>query len=348
VRTGAVVLCLLFASHLNAQDQAAQKDTYLALLERYASGDVDGAVTAALRLDVEPTRRIARVLSDPKSRAVTMRRRKLILLLHTEAGLRTAVPQQQLLIAKDVVHQLLESSGDAQDPDLRLFVRDWYLLVVSQLGAIGQLPSLRSHLIEGLARFKDDPELLLARGSLYEQDAEASVVDRSLMRQIYTPPAIARWRLRLYDARDDFRKASRLSPDLAEARLRLGRVQGLLGEAPAAATLGGVASSGAPPFLRYLAYLFRAELSERAGNLPGARNDYESAFGTWPQAQAPKLALSRIAMSSGDAGSARRWLERSLEEADAGRIDPWWDYLQGQAWRGDERLASFRRRGLTP
>lgn len=345
--------CLIGLIGLLAGDAAAHAPAdpttaYVALLEGYARGDGDGAARAALQLDFEQTRRVAREVSDPAADA-TRRRLKLVVLLHTEAGLRTGVPQQQLLIAKDAVDRLWKASGDPSSADLRLFVRDWYLLVVSQFATLGQLPSLKRHLEEGLARFKDDPELLLARGSLYEQDADASVVDRSLMRQLYTPAAVSRWRLRLYDARDDYRKASRISPDLAEARLRFGRVQGILGEtAEANAALAEVATSGAPPFLRYLACLFRAELSERAGNRQAARDDYVSALAIWPRAQAPMLAMSRLAMTTGDAGRGREWLARSLVEASPDRTDPWWDYLHGQSWRGDDRLASFRQRGLAP
>jgi hypothetical protein len=300
-----------------------------------------------------------------------LRTLKLALLVHTEAGLRTTAPQGQLLIAAEMANRLWSLredflrngaveppagearatlvAGEAEWSGVHLFVRDWYLLVVSQFATLGQLQSLERHVHQGLTRFKDDPELLLARGTVYEQDAESSIVDRSLMRQIYPPSAVARWRLRLYDARDDYARARRATPAPAEASLRWGRIQGIFGETSAAMkALSEVAASAAPAYLRYLAHLFRAELREQAGDAAAARADHEAALGLWPSANAPKLALSRLAMASGDPTAARQWLARSFGEASPDRTDPWWDYLQGQAWRGDDRLASFRQRGLSP
>ena len=334
-----------------ARQPAAQKDAYVALLERYAREEADGAAREALDWDFKSARRIARELSEGQSGTAPahLRRQKLIVLVHTEAGLRTAAPQQQLLIANDAVERLWKASGDHNHRGVRLFIRDWYLLVVSQFATLGQLQSLRSHIDAGLARFKDDPELLLARGTLHEQMAESTVVDRSLLTRIYTPSLAARWRLDLYDARDDYARAGRGAGAPAEARLRWGRVEGILGNAKSArAALAEVAGSDAPPYLRYLGHLFRAELLEQADDAAGARTAYESALQLWPGANAPKLALSRLAAAAGDLVLARQWLARSFAEASPERTDPWWDYLHGQSWRGDDRLASFRRRGLEP
>lgn len=300
-----------------------------------------------------------------------LRTLKLALLVHTEAGLRTAAPHGQLLIAGDLVNRLWElrkdflhngpiepssddagrvpAGSDAQWDAVRLFVRDWYLLVVSQFASLGQLPSLRQHITDGLARFRDDPELLLARGSLHEQDADASVVDRSLLTRVYTPSFIAQRRRQLLYARDDYARAGRATPAPAEARLRWARVQGLLGQTSAAIDgLAEVASSDAPTFLRYLALLFVGELQEQNQDGIAARAAYEAALAEWPRSNAPKLALSRLAMASGDMTSARQWLAKSFAEAGPERTDPWWDYLHGQSWRGDDRLASLRQRGLAP
>ena len=345
-----------------AQAPSDPTSAYVALLERYAAGEVDEAARAMLAIEVKPAREIAELAvsnieSDMRAlarldrntnitiprevfmnnlRRKRLRTLKLALLVHTEAGLRTAAPQGQLLIAADLVNRLWElrkdflrngplepSSGeamaagsDAQWDGVRLFIRDWYLLVVSQFATLGQLPSLRLHIAAGLSRLEGDPELLLARGSLHEQDADASVVDRSLLTRVYTPAFIAQRRRQLLYARDDYARASRATPALAEARLRWARVQGLLGETSAAIeAVTAVAASDAPSFVRYLAQLFAGELHEQRHDENAARAAYEAALAQWPHSNAPKLALSRLAMASGDTVTARQWLARSFAEA---------------------------------
>jgi hypothetical protein len=384
-----------------AQDPAAGTGAYVALLERCARGDADGAARAILQLDFHQTRKLARraveevesemaalrrlgrgTLVDPPTRGFLnqlrrkrLRRLKLALLLHTEAALRTAAPRQQLLIARDVVGRLRELERDfARDgpldaapvtaasstsshpeaaahewPSVLALVRDWYLLVFSHLASLGDLELMRPHVASGLDLFRNDPELLLARGSMSESEADGLVVDRSVVLEIYTPDLVRAWRQRLIAARRDYQEAWERQPDLHEARLRWGRVNALLGDrSNARRALTEVAAAPAHDFLRYLAHLFLGDLAEQSRDPRAARLAYESALDRWPVAQAPKLSLSRLCVVTDDANCARTWLARAMNETGAGRGDPWWDYLHGQSWRGDERLESFRRRGMTP
>jgi hypothetical protein len=203
---------------------------------------------------------------------------------------------------------------------------------------------LKQHIADGLARFKGDAELMLARGSAYEQETEGWPGDRRVTAGPPLPES-GRWRRQLHAARRDYQRAFDTEPELAEARLRWGRVQGRLGEVvPAVSALGDVVSSGAPAFLRYLALFFRAELSERAGNVAAARDDYTAALGVWPRAQAPIAALSRLCGAEVGDGCAGPSKDTAKTTSDAG--DPLADYRHGQAWRRDERLASFRLRGV--
>ena len=72
----------------------------------------------------------------------------------------------------------------------------------------------------------------------------------------------------------------------------------------------------------------RADVPRRAG---GARGDavsadqlYRESLALMPVAQAPSLALSRLADSRGDLRDARRWLQRSFVAVGPRREDPWW------------------------
>jgi hypothetical protein len=348
MRALVVALLLVGAVRAAPQDEKQTRDAYLALLDRYAAGDADGAIKAAMALEFEEARTAAAWAADLPASPRRTGILRLSVLLHTEAALRTPVPHRQLLLARDGIDRLWRDPREARE-QLRPFIRSWYLLVVSHLSALGQLASALEHVRVALHRFPGDAELLLARGSLYETDAYLSIVDRSLLREIYTPAFIGRWRLRLYDAQDDYRDAYARQPNLAEARLRWGRVQSLIGESvKSEAAFTEVAAGTADPFLRYLASLFLAERRESRRDFAAAKRDYEAALTAWPQAQAPKLGLSRLCAAQGDMACAQARLAESLKETGPDRADPFWDYHFGQAWLGAERLKRFRALGRAP
>jgi hypothetical protein len=116
---------LLLAGATSAQDLLADKRAYLTLLERYAAGDVEGAVLDVLRADPVQTRDVVRGLVDDievqlarvrqlsantrgeapvEARRNDLRRQrlrilKLALLLHTDAAVRVRVPHDHLHLA---------------------------------------------------------------------------------------------------------------------------------------------------------------------------------------------------------------------------------------------------------
>jgi hypothetical protein len=116
---------LLLAGPASAQDLLAEKRAYLALLERYASGDVEGAVAGVLRVDPVQARDVVRGLIDDievqlarvrqlsahtrneapvEARRNDLRRQRLriltlSLILHTEAAIRVRVPHDHLHLA---------------------------------------------------------------------------------------------------------------------------------------------------------------------------------------------------------------------------------------------------------
>jgi tetratricopeptide (TPR) repeat protein len=134
-----LLLCLIGASHANAQDLTAQKDTYLRLLDRYAAGDTAGAIDGVLRADPRQVREmLASILDGLEAQLVSLRklsastkseapvaarrnairRRRLeiltlSLLVHTEAAVRVRVPHDHLRLASGTsAHRLLLLEDD--------------------------------------------------------------------------------------------------------------------------------------------------------------------------------------------------------------------------------------------
>lgn len=358
---------------------------YARALARLVAEDVEDEIVRLRRMKASvaeaPTRGFLNRL-----RRERIRRLKLALLLHTEAALRLTAARPlagQLEIARVWMARLrsleedfkvngpLDSSenepgvsdsdgpalsreqraalGRPQWESLRLFVRDWYLVVVAHGQRVGHLGILKSLVTSGLELFKEDPELLLARGAISEGEADLAMVDRSLATEIYSPGFAERWRRFMSAAGEDYRLASRRQPDLDEATLRWGRINSHLGDhKEARRAFERVATGDAPALLRYLAQLFQGDLADREQRPDEARAAYEAASVLYPSAQAPLLSLSRLCDAAGDQTCARRWLTRSLAATKPGRVDPWWDYQRGQAWRLQERLSRFRARGLRP
>jgi tetratricopeptide (TPR) repeat protein len=365
-----------------SQQHTAESDTYLALLGRYEAGDYQGAADLAARLDVDTARRLARLMLDEVDREMDLlkrlaaasteastrgllnqlrrervRRLTLSLLVHTEAAVRLSDVNAfagQLTLAREAVGRLRrveEGLGGSLDTGereaIRTFIRDWYLVVASRLQAGEHLAFLKTHVREGLELFRDDPELLLTRGTISESEADRAIVDRSLAREIYAPDFVQRWREFMSAAGGDYQAATRRRPEMYEATLRWGRICSHLGDRnEARRALDEVAASDGPAHLRYLAHLFLGVLAEREQQPDRARAAYESALALVPTAQAPMLALSLLCDGAGEPECARRWLSRSMAATGRGRLDPWWAYQRGQAWLGDSRLVAFRARGL--
>ena len=130
-------------------------------------------------------------------------------------------------------------------------------------------------------------------------------------------------------AEEAFRRALELRPDFAEARMRRGAVLSRQGRhKDAAAELRLALQTARDPVLRYLAEIFLARASEGLRDVKAAREHYERARDAMPAAQAPLLALGRLARSTGDRGLATEAVRRVIDPPPGQgiRADPWWDY----------------------
>ncbi len=97
-----------------------------------------------------------------------------------------------------------------------------------------------------------------------------------------------------------FRRALTIDPTLSEARIRLAHLLGDGGRhTEAAAELKRLTTGQLPPFLDYYASLVTARTSRARGELDAARAAFEHAATVYPNAPAPRLGLSELAMAQG-------------------------------------------------
>jgi tetratricopeptide (TPR) repeat protein len=232
------------------------------------------------------------------------------------------------------------------------FGRCFYLLAGIALHSGVELQTAYRLLEEALGFHKDDPELLTAIGAITETVAALRQYDRS-------PDAGPRGTLiggyaaedgssgslpsaTLADAAGRFERALAHDPELAEARLRLGRVRLLRGQPEAAiADLARVGSQAARPAQRHLARLFEGRAREALGDLAGAVEAYRAATEQAPRAQTGLIALGWALDHIGELPEAQRALERA-SRADSPH-DPWWSYQAGQPDRLRELLGELLR-----
>jgi tetratricopeptide (TPR) repeat protein len=225
---------------------------------------------------------------------------------------------------------------------VRDFIRRWYAAAVARLQDLVELRLAPALVTRGLVRFPADPDLLLARGSFVETRLALAQVDASLASILYSSEIRQRWRDELADAARDFEQAVQTAGSASEAAVRLARVRLLEGQrARARDLLDRVLAGDARVEIRYLALLFRAAAAEQSGDVQAATRDYEAAVDSIPGAQAPMLALGRIADEHTQPSDARTWVERALSP-ERRAIDPWRRYIQAQAWQVAERVASLR------
>jgi tetratricopeptide (TPR) repeat protein len=188
---------------------------------------------------------------------------------------------------------------------------------------------------EGLRDFPDDGPLLLAMGTL--EESLASPGGPGLLDGRDTDRGL------LEAAAKNLEAAARAGDDPAEALVRLGRVQVLLGRGEAEKTLADALGRTSDPRLVCLACLFHGGLEENAGRLESATREYRRAIEAVPAAEVPRVALSHVLRRQGKIRAAHdalraalRWPPRSDD------ADPWWVYPWGHAREADSLLAQLR------
>ncbi len=175
----------------------------------------------------------------------------------------------QFTAAEIYIEQLVTRERPLQHR-LSPFVETWRLFVIASYH--GQMGVKAARDFGRHARQEDDSALwLLALGASEE-------MGWSLHQEEDAPPSVDG---DLKEAERDYRWALVMSPELVEARLRLGRVLALRKDDEAVKTLEQIGEAIEAPY-RYLARLFQGDLYERAGKLPDAERQYLAAVAVMP------------------------------------------------------------------
>jgi tetratricopeptide (TPR) repeat protein len=214
-------------------------------------------------------------------------------------------------------------------PGADAMVRDFYRATIAYLQRERKYED--GYLEHALKLFPEDATLLFLSGCQHE--AFASPPIQSVARSVSLPygvtlgvesPGVERRR-----AENFFRRALDVDPGFIEARLRRGRVLGLLGRhTEAAGELQQVIHTTEDPLLQYYAELFMGAEREALGQFDAARDSYERAADLNAGAQAPHLALSQLARRTGNRTAALRALRQVFDVGSSagGADDPWWTY----------------------
>jgi tetratricopeptide (TPR) repeat protein len=258
-------------------------------------------------------------------------------------------------------HKLVGLLSDrvGANPNLRAFCSSWYILAASLWCANGQVAAAERTLRAGHGLLDDDPEFLLAAGTVdealmgpYANPAAAAAAHAQApvslnVREMKTT-AYGFLTTEYVDAEHRLKKAVSLRPDLVEARLRLGRVYVLLDRPtearPEFEQVLREAPRGSHPFAAAVAALFLGQLHERAGRFDDAKKAYELAISLQPADQAPYLALGHLLVASGRVDEGWAVVRRMLEGPGGSSktsSDSYHQYREGQWWQANQRMAAL-------
>jgi VWFA-related protein len=320
---------------------------YPDLVAAYRRGETTTAVSGLAALGPERAREEARrVRRQP---GCDVRCLEAAALLHTDAAAAArATGETDLQLA--TARELLEALPDG--PERRSWQKDWLLAAGYLLEGESRLPEARRFFDDAARLSADDPQVLLAQGTVAEvlsllpglQPAtrEAPPVGSPML-----PELVERGQRDRYEtqALDLYERALRRDDGLLEARLRRGRIRALRGQAQeAAADLETVARRATEPYLQSLAWLYLGDLEERAGRTTDAVERYRAALAARPGFQTAGVALAEALQRLGRVRAAERAIAEGLSGAAADPEDPWVGYHLGLAWRRGAALEALRRR----
>ncbi len=220
---------------------------------------------------------------------------------------------------------LLDGVPDVkQDAD----VRQWYRASLSYMLLVEHLDN--PHFAHALRLFVDAAEVLFLNGCLHESLANPRV--QRVVQEIRLPPNTTldvgseSWELR--QAESLFGRALDVNPAHIEARLRHGRTLARLGRhADAASQLRQALDGARETLLEYYSALFLGAELEALDQFVEARTAYQRAANLFPNARAPRLALSQLTHRSGDRAAAKAELAAVLRPYQTDLDDdPWWTY----------------------
>jgi tetratricopeptide (TPR) repeat protein len=219
------------------------------------------------------------------------------------------------------------------------FDRAWQMAALSVLEGGIDSAALHDHLDHVPAAFRDEPRLILARGIAEEQfSAPSEVLTRTAIgaslakaREIATRAEGERVRAS-ERAIARFREAATTESLRAEANLRLGHVQLVMGRYDEALTaLTALEVKTGDRALVYLTHLFRGMALENRARVDEARASYRQALALSPGAHSATLRLASLEFRRGRTDVPETMVDALLKSNDP-RRDPWWSYYAAD-WR---------------
>lgn len=250
------------------------------------------------------------------------------------------------MVARALLHLALTDITNPDrprlEPDSDPEVRLWYQGIANYLWSRRNYTEALPHIRAGLELFPEDAELQFVRGLIHEAQAsphiQAAVEDQARQVRgaglVYQPVVQSSEKERAASV-EAFRRALAADPDHFEARLHLANVLNADAEYGQAATEAAKAlESSDTKWHRYFALLFLGRAEEGRGRVQEARDAYEGASALFPDAQAPRLALSQLNLRAGDRDAALRLFDFLSTERGAG-VEPWWVYDSVRAPNAD-------------
>ncbi|MDQ3170598.1 MAG: tetratricopeptide repeat protein, partial [Acidobacteriota bacterium] len=232
------------------------------------------------------------------------------------------------MFARDFLYLVLSANRDDADALL------WYQAIANHFWTMRNFTEGLPHIRKAIELFPRDPELQFVRGLIHESQSaaqiQAAVAEQQALltrtpRMIYVP-TVGSAASERRQAEDAFRIALSGDPGHLEARLRLSHLMTLDGRYEEAARELAVVLAGAEhPWHRYFALILIGRAEEGRGRPSDARAAYEAASALFPDAQAPRLAISQIDLRAGDRDAAMKVFE-FLSSERPHDADPWWQY----------------------
>ncbi len=330
-----------------------ERDASVQRLSRWTRADLDRIISAVSRLAPEERTRVV-------SRALVLHT-DVALFSRTTTGYDLPAGDGLILLFADgkEVGQMVRTfhwdfgrrlidrlpRGDVRTAIARLY----YRAAAGVLQLWAEDGELQAHFAAAARVLGSDPVLLMYEGTMHQADADprsqryfdglrragrdrtalgsaAGSASRSAMQPRPNtapamPPTIERSRA---DAERLFRRALAADPSLAEARVRLAHVLHDRGRHDDAARLLDEVAipSSATLFLNYYTAMVTGRVARALERLEASQAVFERAVALQPLAQAPRLALSELAMARGDRNTAMRYL-MPLSAA-TGNEDLWW------------------------
>jgi tetratricopeptide (TPR) repeat protein len=353
-----VVLTIVVAAPARGAQPGGPATLALAeALATYRDGDLRAALAKLGTIpDEELNETVVRFCTrdnvEPASRPVRIR---IAAALLTEMGLDRlrkspfAWRDPYLPSARTLIRTLvkMEDLGEVARDQERRFVRDWYLLMVAFHHGRAEIGWTRLYLAEARELFPHDSAVLLVSGSDHELLSHLSTGYLTRLNSDGKRSGESRINpgRELDEAANYLRQAIALAPEVAEARLRLGRVLFRTGDLEGAADeLRAALTHATEDNVRYLAWTFLGQVEVDRGDLDSAERCYSEALRVFPDGQIARLARSELAYLKGSVKEAADQVVSMLHMPR--KVDPWWMYLAGDWWHLESRLTDMREEAL--